>query len=154
MLARARRERRCLLVGVIDLDGFKSINDTYGHLIGDRFLQASAQRLGAGLRGTDMLGRLGGDEFLLLAPGPEFPDTVEDSILQTGEPLLAVSRLEQRLSEVSRGDYRLSDQLTLPYRGASAGVVALNPHGLTAEDALNLADSRMYEVKRARKQAH
>lgn len=153
LLARAVRERCSLLVGVIDLDGFKGINDRHGHQIGDRFLQQVAQRLSVGLRGSDMLGRIGGDEFLLLGPGPALSGVSETVQIQSGEPLLAAQTLEQRGSEASRGDYRLSETLNLDYAGASVGVVALDPRGLTIEQAMSLADARMYEVKRARKAA-
>jgi diguanylate cyclase len=153
LLARAVRERSSLLVGVIDLDGFKGINDRHGHQIGDRFLQAAAKRLSAGQRGTDMLGRLGGDEFMLLGPGPVLSGVSESVLIQGGEPRLAAQTLEQRISQASMGDYRLSEQLSLHYEGASVGVVALDPRGLTIEQAMSLADARMYEVKRRRKGA-
>ena len=67
---RALREGGSILVGVIDLDGFKSINDVHGHQNGDIFLQEMGRRLAASLRASDMLGRLGGDEFVLIGPGP------------------------------------------------------------------------------------
>ena len=66
---RALREGGSILVGVIDLDGFKSINDVHGHQNGDIFLQEMGRRLAASLRASDMLGRLGGDEFVLIGPG-------------------------------------------------------------------------------------
>jgi diguanylate cyclase len=152
LLARGVRESRSLLVGVIDLDGFKAINDRHGHGIGDRFLQSVAQRLGADLRGADMLGRLGGDEFLLLGPGPALPEVGAGAVLTGGEGQRAAERLAQRAAEASRGEYQLSRDLLLRYAGASVGVVALDPRGLRAEQALGLADARMYEVKRLRKQ--
>ena len=67
---RALREGGSVLVGVIDLDGFKGINDTYGHQQGDVFLQEVSRRLAGTLRTSDMLGRIGGDEFVLIGPGP------------------------------------------------------------------------------------
>lgn len=151
LVARAARERCSLLVGVIDLDGFKGINDRHGHLIGDRFLQGVAKRLDAGKRATDMLGRVGGDEFLLLGPGPALSGVSETVRILAGEPLQAAQTLERRNSELTQGDYALSEQLSLRYEGASVGVVALDPRGLTIEQAMSLADARMYEVKRARK---
>jgi diguanylate cyclase (GGDEF)-like protein len=63
---RARRYERPLAVGLADLDRFKGINSTYGHLVGDGLLRAVAHALSAGLRRSDALGRYGGDEFLLV----------------------------------------------------------------------------------------
>ena len=61
--SRALRDGDSVLVGVVDLDGFKGINDTYGHQQGDVFLQEIARRLAMAVRTSDMVGRLGGDEF-------------------------------------------------------------------------------------------
>ncbi len=65
-VARARRSGHQLAVGVLDLDDFKPVNDSYGHAAGDRLLQELAQRLQAQLREVDLLARLGGDEFVLV----------------------------------------------------------------------------------------
>jgi len=67
-LAAARRNTRRVGVVFVDLDAFKSINDTRGHAAGDRALQAAAHRLTASVRGSDTVGRLGGDEFLAILP--------------------------------------------------------------------------------------
>ncbi len=153
LLARAVREGSSVLVGLIDLDGFKRINDEHGHQAGDRFLQAIAQRLAGGLRSTDMLGRLGGDEFLLIGPGPALSGPSSGALLQAGDAWLAAQSLEQRFGETSRGDYRLGDATQIAYGGASAGFVALDPRALSAAEAVRLADARMYEVKRQRREA-
>jgi diguanylate cyclase (GGDEF)-like protein len=68
-LARATRDRRSLSIAIGDLDRFKEINDTYGHATGDMVLQIAAKRLQSALRTYDAVGRLGGEEFLLLLPG-------------------------------------------------------------------------------------
>jgi diguanylate cyclase (GGDEF)-like protein len=67
-LERANRFGRPLSVIMIDIDNFKDINDTYGHVIGDRVLQQLAGRLQTSLRDVDVLGRYGGDEFIVLLP--------------------------------------------------------------------------------------
>lgn len=64
----ARRHRRPLAVAMLDIDHFKQINDTYGHDIGDRVIQAMARVCAANLRGTDYFGRFGGEEFIVVMP--------------------------------------------------------------------------------------
>ena len=66
---RARRETAPVAVVIADLDHFKSINDTYGHAVGDAVLRQAAERMRAGLRDYDAIGRYGGEEFLLVFPG-------------------------------------------------------------------------------------
>lgn len=152
MLAQAERTSSSILVGVIDLDGFKQINDHYGHQAGDEFLQQVASRLQAGLRASDMLGRMGGDEFVVISPGPALVNTGRPGTLITdGEPVAAARTLQQRLTDASIGEYQLGKQI-VPYRGASVGVVALAPFGLHSAAAVKLADSEMYLVKQGRKQ--
>jgi len=68
-LSRANREKGCLSVGMCDLDHFKAINDTYGHQAGDEALVAFSRRIQDRLRDYDSLGRYGGEEFLVIAPG-------------------------------------------------------------------------------------
>lgn len=139
MLASARRDRSTVLVGVVDLDGFKRINDTYGHPVGDLFLRHAAARIRSALREADCLGRLGGDEFALYGHGPA-----------GGPDAAAAARLLQdRIGAATAGVFE-SDQATFDYAGASAGVVAVDARALDAEEALRLADAGMYEVKRLR----
>jgi diguanylate cyclase (GGDEF)-like protein len=68
-ISRHRRSGKSMTVMLLDLDGFKHVNDTYGHLIGDRVLRAVADALSAAMRAQDTLARQGGDEFSILAPG-------------------------------------------------------------------------------------
>ncbi|MGW0251207.1 diguanylate cyclase domain-containing protein [Nocardia goodfellowii] len=116
----------------IDLDGFKAINDTLGHAIGDTVLQIVAQRLQRALRGNDVVGRLGGDEFLVLLAGPTLPEDL-DALVQ---------RLRSTMSEpiVARG-HRIEVN-------ASIGVTELiQGDHRTPEAVLHDADVAMYRAK-------
>jgi diguanylate cyclase (GGDEF)-like protein len=62
---------RALSIAIVDLDHFKTVNDTFGHTAGDKVLQACAQSLNASVRGSDLVGRYGGEEFLILFPGTD-----------------------------------------------------------------------------------
>jgi diguanylate cyclase (GGDEF)-like protein/PAS domain S-box-containing protein len=118
----------------VDLDGFKTINDTLGHAIGDTVLQIVAQRLQRGLRHEDVVGRLGGDEFLVLLAG--HPLQVDLDTL--------VARLRQTMAEpiIARG-HRI-------HVDASIGVTALRADdSRTPEAVLHDADLAMYRAKPA-----
>lgn len=151
-LQRATREGSCVLLGCIDLDGFKAVNDQLGHHRGDLFLREMAQRLSLELRGSDMLARMGGDEFVVVGPGVNVGalPKPEGALFERGEPLQAARTLEQRAALASVGRFEL-DGRSLQYAGASVGVVALDPAGMTVEQALQHADDRMYQIKRARR---
>jgi len=130
-LARAERTGQPLCVLLIDLDGFKQVNDTLGHDAGDRLLQEVGRRFAGVIRTGDTLARLGGDEFALL---------LED----TKEPVAIglAKRLLERLSD----SVNLADrQLTL---GASIGIVAHAGRG-SSEDLIRHADVAMYAAKEA-----
>lgn len=152
LLARASRENSTVLVGVIDLDGFKGINDTHGHQAGDAFLQEVSRRIAAALRSSDMLGRLGGDEFVLIGPGPALSRkrSRAGGLVQQTEAEDAARAMEERVLAATVGKYQLGEA-AIAYEGASVGVVPLDPADLDAEAAVRLADVRMYEIKRARK---
>ena len=140
LIARGRREGQNILVGLIDLDDFKAINDTYGHQAGDELLFQVAQRMNDALRATDLLGRMGGDEFVVLAPAPHEQDA----------PQAALNVLQQRLAEVTIGSFEICGSM-LNYSGASVGVVSVDPSVVDAEGALRLADKQMYQIKQERK---
>jgi diguanylate cyclase len=142
LLAQGEREARSVLVGFIDMDGFKKINDTHGHDLGDEFLSAMAGRLSASLRASDVLARFGGDEFVVVGMGPAHDES----------PRTAARALADRLGESTIGELRLNHTM-LDYGGASVGVVAVDPRTTAAEEALRLADDAMYAVKRSRQAA-
>jgi diguanylate cyclase (GGDEF)-like protein len=133
-LALVQAERRGQLVGVmfIDLDRFKFVNDTYGHLQGDQLLRNVAQRLRCCVRAGDTVARQGGDEFTVLLPDL----TKADDALPIAQKVLA--ELDKPFL-IGEREFRAS---------ASLGIATYPRDGLTAEQLLKNADTAMYEVKR------
>lgn len=130
---RTRRDRACLAVLMADLDGFKVINDTHGHLVGDSVLREVASRLTATVRGYDRVGRYGGDEFLLVLPGCS-----AEGAIGLGERL----RAAVKGTPVVLPDEEVSVTL-------SVGVACLTHRRLTdARDLIGRADAALYEAKR------
>jgi diguanylate cyclase len=140
MLAHCKRAGSHLLVAYIDLDGFKAINDTYGHELGDTFLIEIAARLKAGLRGEDLAARIGGDEFVVVGLGPS----------EAAEAERAGEQFAVRISDATKGHFALGSD-TLDYLGASVGLAVVASSAVYAEKALSLADTAMYERKRLRR---
>jgi diguanylate cyclase (GGDEF)-like protein/PAS domain S-box-containing protein len=117
----------------IDLDGFKAINDTHGHVAGDRFLKSISRRLHAQLRPGDVLARLGGDEFGVLA----------HDITSTDDLCMIAQRLQQALAE----PFQINKQKV---RGAaSIGIVVGTPESKSVDALLRDADIAMYRAKAA-----
>lgn len=115
----------------LDLDGFKEINDTLGHEVGDRVLRQVAQRLGDGLRDGDTLARLGGDEFAVLLPGlrqAEDAEAVATKVLRLLERPVELPGLQRPL-------------------GASIGIALMPRDGADADQLLRNADLAMYSAK-------
>ena len=135
-LARARRRGAPLSVAILDLDGFKAFNDTFGHPVGDRALQAVATRLRSSVRKSDLVARFGGEEFVVA-----FPETAVEQARQRVEHIRA--ELARVSIQVGRGEQR---QVTV-----SAGLGSWPADGETFDAVLTTADARLYEAKRSGK---
>ena len=135
-LSRARRTQSPLAMALVDIDHFKAVNDTYGHLVGDRVLKSVAQALTSQLRDYDRAGRFGGEEFVLL-------------LAQTSETD-ACGIAERLRSHVAGLEVPVSDRPNAPTVSLtiSIGVTAMEP-GETREltDLLAAADSALYHAK-------
>jgi diguanylate cyclase (GGDEF)-like protein len=133
-LARSRREGFPLGVAMVDLDHFKAINDTCGHLAGDEVLQAAARRIRAAVRSYDSVGRCGGEEFLIVLPGCD-----EESVMIHAE------RMRQELERQPLATERTSFKVT-----ASIGVTTAHPGlDLESEYFIRVADDALYAAKRS-----
>jgi two-component system cell cycle response regulator len=132
-LDRARRERRCVAVIMFDLDRFKAINDGHGHPVGDEVLVEASRRLSAELRTYDLLGRMGGEEFLAV---PTCRNTAEAADL--------AERLRRAIAEppfaTSAGPLSVT---------VSIGVATSETEGHSAPALLVAADRALYRAKHA-----
>jgi diguanylate cyclase len=146
LLALAAREQKYAILSVVDLDDFKQVNDTYGHLAGDRLLKAIAASLQNCLRSSDIIGRAGGDEFIVMALGPAMNQNDLENEVHS-----ACDALQSRLTLATQGPFMLEGSADkIPFPGASVGVVALKPGSASMTEALELADREMYRIKQAR----
>ncbi len=139
MLARAARKQTQVAVLFIDVDNFKTVNDTLGHSAGDELLRGVAARLDGVLRGSDALGRLGGDEFVVIC---------EELSLETGPELIA-----ERLLEALRPPFELGAGENARF-GVSASIGVAVGGGTSADELLRQADIAMYRAKWEGKNRH
>lgn len=128
---RALRYRRPLSLLYLDLDGFKGINDKYGHLFGDEVLRGAAKAMRAVLRSTDLMARIGGDEFAVLMP--------ETNLAGASQ---ATEKLRRALASYSR-----QMDADIPALSFCAGVSQVNPDDQSIEDMLKRADDAQYMAK-------
>jgi diguanylate cyclase (GGDEF)-like protein len=135
--ARARRYGEAAAIAVIDLDRFKEINDVWGHQAGDEALLRVNRALRGRLRSSDVLGRIGGDEFaaLVLHVNP-------------AQALHVADEMREAVAQVGR---ELRDEGRRNRLGASVGIAFLDGSA-DVEDLLDLADRRMYDDKKMSKQ--
>jgi diguanylate cyclase (GGDEF)-like protein len=133
-LSHSKRDGVPLTVMVCDLDGFKQVNDRFGHSAGNKVLQAFAKGLLKITREYDVPARFGGDEFVLVLPGLK-----ADAV---GHKIHSLSVLASEASRTVCGVSILS---------ASVGIASFPDDGVTADELLGEADRRMYAYKKSRK---
>jgi diguanylate cyclase (GGDEF)-like protein len=128
--ARHTRARSSFAVLMLDLDGFKDLNDRFGHTVGDELLRDVASAMQGSVRGQDTVARIGGDEFCVLAPETDLPGTSR-----------LVARIERAVGDVTAGVESLR---------ASSGVALFPDDGVSPTALLHAADQRLLSAKRQR----
>jgi len=129
-LSRVRRTKKPLAVLLCDLNGFKKVNDTFGHLTGNKLLQEIAARFKSSCREYDQVGRLGGDEFVFV-----LPELAKDQVPDMER------RLNRAVQEASRSS--CAEMVV----SVSVGSAFYPVDGVSGEELLSEADRSMYEVK-------
>ncbi|QOP40448.1 EAL domain-containing protein [Sulfurimonas marina] len=127
----AKRHQKQIALLFIDLDNFKNINDTLGHLVGDQFLKDAAMRIKSILREEDTVGRFGGDEFAIL--------------VQNWHSLSSLGTLAQKIIDIFKQPFLLES--TEFFSGASIGISIYPDDAQTYDEMVRLADTAMYHVK-------
>jgi len=131
---RARRARRPLSLLMLDLDDFKLVNDTFGHLFGDDVLRWTAELIRRTLRGSDVPARYGGDEFAILLPDAD-----------AEQAALTAERLSAAFAESA---FTTGSRLPVPV-GIAIGAATFPTDGRTAAELIAVADAGLYRMKRA-----
>jgi diguanylate cyclase len=135
LIERSRVMNSSFSILMLDLDDFKQINDTYGHVIGDRVLMAFSQKCRESIRGDDYIARYGGEEFVILLPGANFKN--------------AIKKGRQICDAIACARYTTSTEQNDDYLcvTVSIGVTASNKND-TPETAIERADKALYKAKR------
>lgn len=131
----ARREQRSFAVVFLDLDDFKPINDRFGHRVGDVVLKLAAVRIESGVRESDTVARIGGDEFAILLCDAESTDDAEHVIRKVAAALTRVFVVRGQVVEL----------------GVSAGVAFYPADGVNGMELIDAADEAMYRNKGLKK---
>jgi diguanylate cyclase (GGDEF)-like protein len=137
-LARAERTKTPLGIVFLDLDHFKTVNDTHGHPAGDQVLKAIADELRRELRTDDLVGRFGGEEFAVLLPATDLADTTA-----TGE------RIRRRIEAMNTKVTTAHGEITLKGLTCSVGAATYPFTGQTLEQLILAADTATYKAKEA-----
>jgi diguanylate cyclase (GGDEF)-like protein/PAS domain S-box-containing protein len=137
-IASAKRRKKQVAVLFLDLDGFKHINDSLGHPIGDKLLQSIAKRLTAAVRGADTVSRQGGDEFVVLLA----------DLSQADDAVIMAARMLRTVAEPHSVDLHDLHVTT------SIGVSVYPDDGLDAETLIKNADTAMYQAKENGRQSY
>lgn len=135
VMAMNKRHKSSSALLFIDLDEFKAVNDDYGHKVGDVVLKQVSQRLTNQIRGSDTVGRYGGDEFIVLLHEINSED---DAIFIAKEIIQTISK-----------EYAVNDIIT--HIGCSIGIAVYKKEYLTIQDYINKADEAMYSIKKSGK---
>ncbi|MFH1063082.1 MAG: diguanylate cyclase [Candidatus Omnitrophota bacterium] len=136
-LSRSKRYGRSFTIILLDIDFFKKINDMYGHLVGNNVLKSFAQNLTTSLRDIDIVGRYGGEEFLVI-----LPETTIDECPRILE------RIKSKMKHIVVTSPYLKAPLNLSIK-FSAGVAACPTDGANANQMISMVDSALYEAKRS-----
>lgn len=134
MVQDALAKNKPISLMIMDMDHFKSVNDTYGHDVGDQILQSLAKRIVDTMRGSDLIARFGGEEFVVLMPETDFKQATD-----------AAERV-RRVVEATAFEVKSESVSELP-KTVSIGVASLNPMGDNGEAMLKRADNALYDAK-------
>ena len=135
LMDNAVERRKPLALLVLDIDHFKAVNDTHGHLVGDKVLQAVAEALTNSLRSVDMIARIGGEEFVVV-----MPDTSEEFAEAVAE------RLRRRVAETHVSFEDIEEPITV---NISIGLTMRTGDDKSVEDLMKRADKALYSAKNA-----
>ncbi|MHB8514814.1 MAG: GGDEF domain-containing protein, partial [Dehalococcoidia bacterium] len=136
---RSVRYNQPLTLLLMDMDNFKEINDTYGHMAGDKFLGMVGQAIARQIRASDIGARYGGDEFVVL-----LPNTLADEARRTAQKLEIAVASSAALTA-------MDDAIKL---GISVGIATCPDDSRSASELLQIADARLYDVKATRPRSH
>lgn len=128
---RAKRSGRRMSLIMLDVDHFKNINDAHGHLFGDYVLKTIASRIRDCLRRHDLVGRVGGEEFLVISPESGMDEAV-----------IVAERIRKLVQSKTIGDARVEVSITL-----SAGVTEMTNKDINPDSLLSRADTALYMAK-------